>query len=388
MNRQILVAALALGLAVAAPAFAEDLVAFEVDGEAAVSAPDARTAALDDEFSRAATNAVAELVAPDVRAAHQVDLDREIVGHARLWVARFSVTKDDTADDRRQLSVSVRIDRDKLRARLGELNIATVTPGEPVGARPIALLVRVSSPSGVRATYGAGADKDTPGAAALGAALRDAGFAVRRSLAATAAAAELDDAAAEALAADAKADFAAIASVTIGPTLAVRGVAAPAALVAVRVRVVDRAAHRSLGEGMATAAARGESPAALAAGVDRAIAAAIADALPPPTAAITQAGAFSGDDTPIAESGVVLVRLPSKTSWRAVLDEQKYLAGTRGVKSVSLHRVSPAGWVLGVVTADPIDRIAAVATKSPGADPAAPAKVVSNVIELTLSTPP
>ncbi len=364
---------------------AEDLVAYEVDGEAPVSAPDPRTAALDDAFARAATNALAELVAPDVRAAHQADLDREIVGHARLWVARFSVTKDDTADDRRELSVSVRIDRDKLRVRLGELAIATVTPGEPAGARPIALLERVSSPSGVRATYGAGADKDTPGAAALGAALRDAGFAVRRSLAATAVAGELDDAAAEALAADAKADFAAIASVTIGPTLAVRGVATPAALVTARIRIIDRAAHKSIGEGIATAAALGE---AVAAGVDRAITAAVADALPAPTAAISQAGAFSGDDTPIAEPGVVLVRLPSKTPWRAVLDEQKYLAGTRGVKSVSLHRVSPAGWVIGVVTGDAMDQIATVATKSPGADPAAPARVIGNVIELTLSTPP
>ena len=118
MNRGVLVVMM---LALCARAHAEDIVAYEAEGDAASAGADARTAALDDAFARAVGSAVADLVAGDVRTTHKGELDREIVGHARLWVARFTVTKDDTEDGRRQLVVSVRIDRDKIKARLDEL---------------------------------------------------------------------------------------------------------------------------------------------------------------------------------------------------------------------------------------------------------------------------
>ena len=102
-------------LALAGHAYAEDLVAYEAEGDAPVGGTDARTAALDDAFARAVSSALGDLVAGDVRTAHKGELDKEIVGHARLWVAKFTVTKDDTEDARRQLTVSVRIDRDKIR---------------------------------------------------------------------------------------------------------------------------------------------------------------------------------------------------------------------------------------------------------------------------------
>ncbi|HEY1548789.1 MAG TPA: hypothetical protein VGG28_13260, partial [Kofleriaceae bacterium] len=140
---------------VARIAAAEDVVAYEAEGEAAASATDARTAALDDAFAHAVASAIADLVAGDVRTAHQGELDKEIVGHARLWVTRFTVTKDEVDDDRRELTVSVRIDRDKLRARLDELKIAThdaSAVAEVAGQRSATILLRIASDKSVRAS--------------------------------------------------------------------------------------------------------------------------------------------------------------------------------------------------------------------------------------------
>src|SRR5262245_24824492 len=104
----------------AVPAFADDVVAYQAEGDAPSGGADARVMALDNAFANAVASALGDLVAADVRNARKGELDREIVGRARLWVAKFTVTKDETNDDRRQLTVSVKIDRDKLRARLGE----------------------------------------------------------------------------------------------------------------------------------------------------------------------------------------------------------------------------------------------------------------------------
>src|SRR5690606_19004686 len=61
-----------------------------------VGTGDPRVAALDEAFAGAVSTALAELVSSDVRAARKADLDKEIVGRARLWVAKFTVNKDTT----------------------------------------------------------------------------------------------------------------------------------------------------------------------------------------------------------------------------------------------------------------------------------------------------
>src|ERR1700733_6068606 len=151
-------------LTLALPAHAEDVVGYEAEGDAPVAGADPRVAALDDAFARAVVSAIADLISGDVRTAHKAELDREIVGHARLWVTKFTVTKDETNDDRRQLTVSVRIDRDKIRARLGELDIATHDPSAPADApapsHTVTILLRVTTPAAVHADFGASADKD------------------------------------------------------------------------------------------------------------------------------------------------------------------------------------------------------------------------------------
>ena len=178
---------LGLGL-LPASARAEDIAIYEVEGEAETSAADPRVAALDEAFSRAITQALGELIDADTRKASKAALNEHILGRARLWVARFSVTRDQTADGRRQLTVTVRVDRDTLRARLGELAIPLATSGggsgagdaARPGARPAVILLRIADGKGVRASFGARAEKDPPGLGALASALRGGGMAIRR----------------------------------------------------------------------------------------------------------------------------------------------------------------------------------------------------------------
>lgn len=346
-------------------AFAEDIVAYQAEGGAPASATDPRVMALDEAFARAVTTALGELVDGNTRTARKGELDKEIVGHARLWVAKYSVTKDETVDARRELTVMVRIDRDKLRARLTELGIAakdtTAAPQETPGAKTITVLMRQSV--------------DVP--SALTTVLRGAGFAVRR---APPVEAELSDEQGDALAAEAKADTYIIANVNVAPPVAVRGVATNAALVTAELRMLERP-KKLVAQATGIAAALGEDQSYA---VNRALLAAAADVLPPPATKL-QVGTFQGEDKPLGDPGVVLVRLPVKTPYSQVLAEQKYLAGAKGVRGATLRRLSPNGWVIGVVTGEPVDQVARIAKKAPTSDTTSSVKVVGDIVEVTLS---
>ncbi|MEP6865978.1 MAG: hypothetical protein ABJE66_35490 [Deltaproteobacteria bacterium] len=388
MIRGVLVVML---LAFAGTAYAEDLVAYEAEGDAPVGGSDARTAALDDAFSRAVASALGDLVAPDIRTAHKGELDKEIVGHARLWVAKFTVTKDDTEDARRQLTVSVRIDRDKIRARLDELKIATkdASAATPDGQRAVTILLRVASSKGTHASFGKSADHDTMGLGSLATIFRGAGMAVRRAPDSGTVAADGDvpisDADADALADTAKADLVAIAGVTVGDAVAVRGQPQPAVLVGAHLRLFDHRAHALIGQGTALAASAADDPRYA---IERALTAAASDVLPPAPKKLGQAAAFTGDDTPFTEPGVVLVRLGSKTPFSMVLAEQKFLAGAKGVRAASLRRLSPSGWVIGVTTGESIERVAQIAKKPPASDTSSSVKIVGDVVEVALTGSP
>lgn len=381
-----LVLAIGLVTAMSATVRAEDVVAYEVDGDASTAAADPRVTALDDAFARAVGQAIGELVDAEVRKANQSVLDREIFGHARLWVAKFTVTRDATADGRRQLQVVVRVDRDKLRARLDELGVATATSG----GRPAIVLLRISWGDRVRASFGATAERELPGLSALADQLRKAGVAVKPAPATTveprpAGELPIDDPDADALAADAHAELATIASVTVAPPVAVRGLPGEAALVTARIRVVGHG--KLVGQGTVAVAARGTDPAVIGAAIDRALVAAASDAMPvAPT--IAPAATFEGDDTPIAEPGVVLVRIAAKTPYPLVEAELRYLAGARGVSRAVLRRLGPGGWVVGVTTTEPVSRIAAIARRSPTSSTTARVKQVGDRIELSLVEAP
>ena len=390
MNRGVLVVML---LAMSARAHAEDVVAYEAEGDAPVAGADARTAALDDAFARAVGSALADLVAGDVRTAHKGELDKEIVAHARLWVVKFTVTKDETEDGRRQLTVSVRIDRDKIKARLDELKIQNQTK-DASGASPdpsqrsVTILLRVATAKGPHASFGKSSDHDTMGLGGLATLFRSAGMAVRR---APDSGTVIDgdypiaDAEIDGLGDAAKADLVAIAGVSVGDPANVRGRPQPAVLATAHLKLFDRKAHQVIGQGTAIATAPAGDPQYA---IDRALAAAAADVLPPQPKKLAQAGTFTGDDTPLTDAGIVLVRLSSKTPYSMVLTEQRYLAGAKGVRAASLRRLSPNGWVIGVTTADSIERVAQIAKKPPATDSSASVKIVGDVVEVTLSGPP
>lgn len=383
-----------LALLSASAARAEDIATYEMEGDSDAGGSDPRVAALDEAFSRAAQAAVQELVDADVRKANKAVIDREIVGRARLWVAKFTVTKDATAEGRRELTVLVRIDRDKLRARLAELAIATGAVGDTPkpGAKSVVVLLRIVTPEGTRASYGATAEKELPGLGALAATLRGAGMTTKRAPASGPAAKPggelpLDDAEADAIAAEAKAEVVTIAGVTVGEPIPVRGIATSGVLVTAHVKVIPRGG-KPMGHGMGVVAARGTDATVVATAIERALVAAAADVVPPAKASLAQAPAFSGDDTPIAQEGVVLVRLSPKTPWGLVVAEQKYLAGAKGVQRAVIRRLSPGGYVIGVTTTESIERIAGIARKPPASETSAKVKIVGNIVEVTLSGSP
>jgi hypothetical protein len=388
------IAIVAVLVATSARARAEDVVAYQAEGDADAGAADARVEALDEAFGKAVAQALGDLLDADTRKQNKPVIDRELLGHARLWVTKFTVTREGVADDRKQVSVSVRVDRDKLRARLGELNITGKTAGEPAANTPgVTVLLRVVSPEGVRATYGLSAEKDIAGLAALSGALRRASFAIKRAPASgPAARAEgelpVDDETAEALAAEAKADLVAIASVTIGAPVALRGVAANGVLITAVVRLVDRKAHKSLGQGSVVSVARGTDPGVVGYAIDHAVVAAISDVLPQQAQPLAQPQTFSDGDAPIGEPGIVLVRLARATPWPIVQAEIKHLTGARGVSRATLRHVSPAGWVIGVATSESIDRVASIAKKPPATDTFVAVKIVGDLVEVTLSGAP
>ena len=378
-----------------ARARAEDVIAYQADGDAAAGAADARVQALDEAFGKAVSQALNDLLEPGVRKQNKAVLDRELIGHARLWVTKFTVAREAVSDDRKQVSVSVRIDRDKLRARLAELSIGVKPPADAPAASADAaiVLLRVVGPDGVHATYGLSAENDVAGLAAVSGTLRRANLVIKRAPASGPAARPdgelpVDDDTAEALAADAKAELVAIAGVTIGAPVALRGLDASGVLVTARVRIVDRKAHKPVGQSTVIGASRGTDPGLVAYAIDRALAAATADVLPQQAAPLPPPQVVSGDDVPFGEPGVVLVRLARTTPWGLVQSELKHLLGARGVSSATLRHVSPSGWVIGVATGESTDRIASIAKKPPAVDTTATVRIIGELVEVTLSGTP
>ena len=400
MRAVLSIVAVLVGLA--RPALAEDVAGYPVDGDADVGAADPRVAALDEAFGRAAAQALADLVDAGTRKTHKQLLDKEIVARARLWVVGFKVDKEETIDGRRQLNVTVRVDRDKMRVRLEQLDIGGSgggTPPDPTASstRTGVILLRLSAGGGARASFGASAEKDVPGFGALSSVLRGSGVTLKRIIpresragagdpvARPAGDLPLADDDAEALATDAKAELAVIAGVTVSAGVSIRGVATTASLVTAHVRIVSRG-KKLVGQGVAAVASRGTEASAINAAIERALVAAAGDAMPSAqSTAITPTTGFTGDDTPVAAPGVVLIRIPSKTPYALVAAELKYLGGAKGISRAVLHRVSPGGWVIGVSTAESVQKIASIARKAPTGDTSVQVKIVGELVELAIA---
>jgi len=119
-------------------------------------------------------------------------------------------------------------------------------------------------------------------------------------------------------------------AVLAGETRNARRNIALSVMIAAHVRLVDRKTHKAISQGAVVTASRGTDPGVVGYAIDRAVLAATADALPQPAEKLAQAQAFSGDDKPIGEPGIVLVRLARSTPWGMVQSDIKHLVGARG----------------------------------------------------------
>jgi hypothetical protein len=388
-------ALVALSLAAAAgPAFADDVVAYQALGSAPSSDADPRTHALDVAFAAAVTEAVADLAGAGART--QADaVERDIIRRARKFVTAFSVGEQRTSGGELVLEVTVKIDRDKLRARLTELGVplATVASGPVaprVARRRATVLLQVIGLGRPRATFGAAATEDLPGREAIGLALDRAGYAVVSASAAGPApdatpGLPVDDVGARALAADAHAEVAVVVGIAVDDAGPVRGLADWAAPAQAEVRVLDVGTGKVLASARLASGAVGKAdrerlPVAAA---DAAAAAVIAAGLGLASAAAAPAAIEDGPALTAARG--VTVRVRGAAPWPAVTAVRASLAGLPGDPRVTYAAVARGQVALSVdgLTAA---RIAGHLRTAAGLDAAV--RVVGDTVEVVARSGP
>ncbi|MBK7534175.1 MAG: hypothetical protein IPI49_02165 [Myxococcales bacterium] len=381
-------------LATQAQAQAGDVKTYDVTGEADAGASDPRAVAVDDAFAEATKDAVEDLLTRAQRTEHRATLSKEIIGRARRWVASYKVATDETAAGRRTLTVTVRINLQALRARLVELQIldgAAADSGDgakPAGepddgpvaqpepsasrnsrwsGRTATLLLRSKRGTRAAATFGAAAERSVPGASAATAVMAERGLVVKPAALVGPAPRRdgelpLADESARALATESRAELAVLVGAQLSDRQAVRGVATPMILARATARVVAAGKDDVEGEGQGTAVvAAGEDERTVASSaLDRAVSAAVRDALPLATQA-QPLPVLTADDEPlpVIEGGVWL-RVHARTSWKVVSAVQRHLGKQAGT-SAELRRLSPAGYLILVKSDRGIERVAAAA---------------------------
>ena len=354
-----------------APA-AADVVSYAASGSAASAEADARTRALDTAFASAVTEAVADLAGKAARA-KAAEVDREIVRRPRRFVASYAVTAERAVGDRLELTVDVRVDRDKLRARLIELGVELRAaeplpePGPPpVRARTATVLYRVIGVGELGASFGVTARGDLPGANALEAALARSGY---RAVAATSAGPApdddgelpVDDASARALAVDAKAEAALVVGVAVGAPGPVRGTPISAAPVRAWLRLVDAGTGEATSIAAVATAAWGERERLPVLAAERAAALVATRGL---AAAPTPVASVDAGPPLVAASGVT-VRIVGPGAWQAAALVRADLTAAPGVTATSVAGVAGDTVALAVAGIG-VDKAASIAKGTPG----------------------
>ncbi len=386
----VMVGLVALG-GLAGPAVAEDVFTYDARGAAEEAGPDARTRALDAAFASAVTEAVADLAGAAARP-KAAEIEREILRRARRFVASFQVKGQTSVGGRLELEVAVRVDRDKLRARLTELGVAlraveATRPEPPApGRKRAALLLRVVGAGPTTATFGAAASLDTPGLHGIAEALDRVGFAVVPPPGAGPApgddgALPVDDGGARALAGDVKAQIAVVVGIRVGALGPVRGAPLTAAPAEAHLRVLDVATGAVLAEATIASGAWGRGERVPLAAVEAA-AAAIAAAAWPVGAAAPVRGV--GDGPVLAARKGVTVRIRGARAWPAAAALKAHLAGAPGVERVTYAAVAADQVALAVVGPTPA-RVAGTVRTADGLD--ARVAVDGGAVEVLLGSP-
>jgi len=245
-----------------------------------------------------------------------------------------------------------------------------VTTSPPSGGPKAVILLRVASPSGVSANYGASAAESVAGLEGIAGALRGAGMSIVAAPRSGPAAhpggdLPLDDDSARALAGDVKAGTVVIVGVTIEGAGAIRGARTEAASAIAHARI--HAGDRVLGEASARAGAyASEDAGALARAAASAAKLAVDAALP---AASTELGATPTAPPPpplVATAGTVFVRFKGLTTWSPIKSVTAQLAQTSGVDRITMSRVAAGEVVLAVTTKQKPERIAAAVRATEG----------------------
>lgn len=329
-------------LALAAPAAAEDVVTYDARGRGDDSAADPRTVALDAAFAVAVTEAVADLAGAAARA-KAADVDREIIKRARRFVASFQVRSQTMVPGGTELDVAVRVDLDKVRARLTELGVAVrAVPQQPDptpavrGKKTATILLRVVGASRTSSTFGSAATDDVPGLARLVETLGAAGYTVVPASAAGPPVGDdgdlpVDDTGARALGGDARADIAVVAAVSVGEVGLVRGVALRAAPATARLRVLDVRTGNVLDETTVQSGAWGQDERLPRVAAESALAAAAAAAWAPRRSAPSPGASAPA----VTAARGVTVRIRGEQPWTAAAAIRTRLAAAAGVGKVT-----------------------------------------------------
>jgi hypothetical protein len=363
-----------------------EVVTYEARGRADDTAADPRTQALDVAFSAAVTEAVADLAGTAART-KAADVDRDIIKRARRYVASFQVKAQSTDAGSIELDVAVRVDLDKVRAKLGELGVPLQPkdPGAPAltsrGGKTATILLRVLGIGRIAATFGSTADPDVPGVARVSEALAAAGYTVVPASAAGPPPGPdnelpVDDTGARALGADAKATIVVIVGVNVGEMGPVRGIPLRAVPASARLRAVDVATGTVLEDVTIQSGAWGTDERLPRVAAEAAAAAAASAAW-----AARRGPVVIGGGAPITAPRGVTVRVRGDQAWSAATAIRAQLASMPGIERVTWAGVGGAQVALAVTGATPKMLAGTIKTTS---GVAGKVDIDGDVVEVTL----
>ncbi len=353
----------------AAPALAGEQVV-EVDGQAATTSADPKVAARDDAFAAALQAALPTLAPADVLAARRAEVARDIIGRARRFVSRYTVSAERDEGGAHVLHAAVTVDLGKVVDALHALGITeaveptAVTAPVPRGTSRATLLMRVISADGVAASYGALATRLSSGAAVEAELVRRGWKVVAPPASGPAAGPTgelpLERDAARALAGDSRAAIAVVVGVNVTEPGRVRGVLGAGVAARAWAAVVRTDGSDDGLVATAVGSAVGDAGTDLATqAVTRAATAALADVAPVTRRAIATTAPTVDAAT---DAGALRVTLRGG-SWATVRAVRAALAARKGVSLVEFRRISATDVVL-VVTSSESAAALARATKA------------------------